>query len=476
LLWVVACTTDDPGVTDPGPPALSPVNSASEMELSADRGRFNSAHTALSGGATTVFDQSAQAFGLAAPNLTGENAEHHEEGDEAFEQPFVSTPGLSNSGLGPVFDNVSCEMCHVGDGRGRPPLPLGSAFSLALPFNTLLFRASIPGFGPHGGPKPVPGFGGQLQLQAVQNYTAEITAAVRYVSTVGTFSDGSQYELMKPQYDLRGSYARLPFRLLFSPRVAPVVFGLGLLEAVPAYSILAAADPRDRNHDGVSGRANVVWDEVGQRYRLGRFGWKANVPNLVQQTAGAYNGDMGITSSLFPKESCDGRPGCDSNHPAEVDDETVQNVALYTRTLGVPARRNLDDPKASKGEQLFYAAGCASCHTPTLRTGTFPGLPEISNQVIHPYTDLLVHDMGPGLADGRPDFQASGSEWRTTPLWGIGLVQSVNQHSNFLHDGRARSLLEAVLWHGGEAKSAQRRVLRMSAEERDALVAFLQSL
>jgi CxxC motif-containing protein (DUF1111 family) len=476
FLWVVACTTDDPTVTDPEQPAVSPDNAASDLEVDFTRGKFNSAHTAYSGGATTVFDESAEAFGQAAPNLSGETAEQHEEGDEAFEQPFVSTPGLSNSGLGPVFDNVSCEMCHVGDGRGRPPLPLGSAFSLALPFNTLLFRASIAGFGPHGGPKPVPSFGGQLQLQAVQNYSAEITAAVQYVSTLGTFSDGSQFELMKPQYQLNGSYAPLPPGLLFSPRVAPVVFGLGLLEAVPAQSIFAAADPRDRNHDGISGRVNTVWDEVRQRYAVGRFGWKANVSNLVQQTAGAYNGDMGITSSLFPKESCDGRPGCDSNHPAEVDDETVENVALYARTLGVPARRNLDDPKATKGEQLFFAAGCASCHTPTLRTGKFPGLPEISHQVIHPYTDLLVHDMGPDLADGRPDFQASGSEWRTPPLWGIGLVQTVNQHSNFLHDGRARSLLEAVLWHGGEAKSAQSRVLKMSAEERDALVAFLQSL
>jgi CxxC motif-containing protein (DUF1111 family) len=209
---------------------------------------------------------------------------------------------------------------------------------------------------------------------------------------------------------------------------------------------------------------------------LGRFGWKANAPNLVQQTAGAYNGDMGITSSIFPLESCDGREGCDSDHPPEVEDQTVQDVALYTRTLGVPARRNLDDPKANQGEQLFYAAGCASCHTPTLRTGNFPGLPEISNQVIHPYTDLLLHDMGPALADGRPDFLASGSEWRTSPLWGIGLVATVNQHTYFLHDGRARSLLQAILWHGGEAKSAQSRVLTMSPQEREALVAFLESL
>jgi CxxC motif-containing protein (DUF1111 family) len=209
---------------------------------------------------------------------------------------------------------------------------------------------------------------------------------------------------------------------------------------------------------------------------MGRFGWKANAPNLVQQTAGAYNGDMGVTSNLFPAESCAGQyPGC-AAHPSEVSDEIVAAVAFYTRTLGVPARRNLDDGKTQQGEPLFYASGCDGCHTPTLHTGLLRGVPEASNQTIHPYTDLLLHDMGPALADGRPDFQASGSEWRTPPLWGIGLVSTVNGHTRFMHDGRARSLLEAVLWHGGEAKQARDRVLHLSAAQRDALVAFLGSL
>ena len=266
--------------------------------------------------------------------------------------------------------------------------------------------------------------------------------------------------------------------MLFSPRVAPVVFGLGLLEAVPAQDILLRADPRDRNRDGVSGRVNLVFDAVRRRTVVGRFGWKANTPSLLQQTAGAYNGDMGVTSSIFPSESCEGQvpnPECQLHSP-EVDDATVDAVAFYTQTLAVPARRNLDDPTATKGEFLFYVAGCAGCHTPTLRTGTLPGVPEVSNQVIHPYTDLLVHDLGDGLADNRPDFQASGREWRTPPLWGIGLVQTVNGHTNFLHDGRARNLLEAVLWHGGEAAGARERVRRFSASERAALVTFLESL
>ena len=194
------------------------------------------------------------------------------------------------------------------------------------------------------------------------------------------------------------------------------------------------------------------------------------------QTAGAYNGDMGITSRVFPTESCEGEyDGC-APHAPEIDLQLVKAVTFYTQTLGVPARRNLDDPTTRQGERLFYAANCNSCHVPTLRTGYLREVPEVSNQVIHPYTDLLLHDLGPALADGRRDFLASGSEWRTPPLWGIGLVQTVNGHSNFLHDGRARGLLEAVLWHGGEAMVSRERVRHMSARERNALVAFLESL
>lgn len=279
-----------------------------------------------------------------------------------------------------------------------------------------------------------------------------------------------------PAYTLTGVYRSLPAEVLFSPRTAPVVFGLGLLEAVPDGQIVSRADPRDRNRDGISGRPNYVWDAVKGKRALGRFGWKANVANLIQQTAGAYNGDMGVTSDLFPAESCEGNyPGC-ARHAPEIDPQTVADVALYTQTLAVPARRDLDDPVTQRGEQVFHAVGCAGCHTPTLRTAVLRGVPEVSHQVIHPYTDLLVHDMGPGLADGRRDFQASGSEWRTPPLWGIGLVETVNKHTNFLHDGRARTLLEAVLWHGGEAKRARDKVKRLASRDREALIAFLQSL
>ena len=468
-LGMLACTDQNDLSAPERTDASAVTDTTSDAELEFDTRGIRDAHTALSGGATTVFDATADAFSQPAPNLAGLRLARHDEGDEDFEVEFVPAPAAENGGLGPVFDNVSCEACHVGDGRGRPPLPGEQAASL-------LFRASVDGRGPHGGPAPVPGFGGQLQLLAVPGFDPEVTAVISYATTRGTFADGVPFELRVPQYNLQGYYTPLPAGVRISPRVAPVVFGLGLLEAVPENQIYALADPRDSDRNGVSGRVNVVWNEVRRRSEIGRFGWKANNPMLLQQAAGAYNGDMGITSSIFPAEACEGQvPGC-ARHAPEVEGEVVGNVAFYTQTLGVPARRKLDDPTASRGEQLFYAAGCAGCHMPTLRTGYLKGVPEVSNQVIHPYTDLLVHDMGPGLADDRPDFLASGQEWRTPPLWGIGLVQTVNGHTNFLHDGRARSLMEAVLWHGGEAKRARERVRGFSAGERAALIAFLESL
>jgi CxxC motif-containing protein (DUF1111 family) len=475
LVCVFACTdgTEPPPATIDQSKDVALEDDPSGVELELNFGGVDrAARTPLSGGATTIFDDSEEAFETAAPNLSVLDLARHEAGDAAFELEHNEGIDPVAGGLGPVFDNVSCEGCHLGDGLGRPPLP-GEAFS------SMLFRASITGQETNGGPLGIPvGFGGQLQMRGTGANQPDISAAVYYTPIAGRFADGTSFELQEPHYTLTGVYPGLALTFLFSPRVAPVVFGLGLLEAVPDLFLLARSDPRDFNRDGISGRANIVFDAVRQRRAIGRFGWKANTPNLLQQSAGAYNGDMGVTSSLFPGESCAGRleANCNTPHGAEVNAEVVANTAFYTQTLAVPARRSLNDPTNRRGELIFYASGCDGCHTPTLRTGFLRGVPEVSNQVIHPYTDLLVHDMGPGLADGRPDFQASGSEWRTPPLWGIGLVETVNQHSRFLHDGRARSLMEAVLWHGGEAARASDRVKRLSQQDRDALIAFLKSL
>ena len=258
--------------------------------------------------------------------------------------------------------------------------------------------------------------------------------------------------------------------------MAPPAFGRGLLEAVDESEILALADPGDADGDGISGRPNHVFDVRAGRTVLGRFGWKANNPTLLQQMAAAYREDIGVTTPYFPRESTAGQPQADglADDP-ELSQEILDDAVFYVVTLAVPARRDLDDPVALKGEKLFADAGCAACHVPTLHTGPHE-VAALSNQVIHPYTDLLLHDMGEELADHRPDYEADGREWRTPPLWGIGLTATVNGVPAYLHDGRAATLMEAVMFHGGEAEQAREAVREMSAEERRALIAFLNSL
>ena len=427
----------------------------------------------LSGGETTVFDASSHAFSIPAPNLSPTAFEKHLEGDVEFEAVFVTAPAVVNPGLGPIYNNVSCINCHSRDGRGRPP---GADEGLV----SLLFRLSLPkGENSVTGkpPTPVPGFGTQLNNRAIVDAAPEGTVKIEYTEQTLTMADGTRVHLRYPNYTVMETYQPLPENVEVSPRVAPVVFGLGLLEAIPENVILAYTDEADVDGDGISGKPNYVWDVVEKRYTLGRFGWKANQPTLRQQVAAAYHDDMGITTSLFSVENSAGQSQLTAHNAApEVSDEILDVVTFYVQTLAVPARRNVDDPQVKQGEQLFAEAQCASCHVPTLRTGVLPGVPSVSNQTIHPYTDLLLHDMGPELADNRPDFHASGSEWRTPPLWGIGLVQRVNGHTNFLHDGRARDLMEAILWHGGEAEVSRQVVEQMSKAERDALIAFLESL
>jgi CxxC motif-containing protein (DUF1111 family) len=294
-------------------------------------------------------------------------------------------------------------------------------------------------------------------------------------------ADGQPFSLRRPRYRLaRLAYGSTGDTLMLSPRVAPAMIGLGLLEAVPAETIRAHSDPDDRDHDGISGRPNVSWDARANAPALGRFGWKAEQPTVMQQAAGAFAGDMGITSSLFTTENhtpaqraCSGRP---SGGAPEIPDELLEKVTLYARVLAVPARRAPQDATVRRGEALFGRAGCAGCHLPELRTGPVADLPELANQVIHPYTDLLLHDLGDDLADGRPTYAANGREWRTPPLWGAGLVPVVNGHSYYLHDGRARGLGEAILWHGGEAARSRAAYIAMSATERADLLAFVGSL
>jgi CxxC motif-containing protein (DUF1111 family) len=340
----------------------------------------------------------------------------------------------------------------------------------------MLFRLSLPGTGPDGGAIPVPGYGAQLQDQAVFGIPAEAKVRTTYTPVTGMFADGTRYRLRRPTHTLTDPYTPMPEGVQLSPRLSAPVFGLGLLEALPESTILAKADEEDRDGDGISGRPNTVWDVEAQAPRLGRFGWKANAPTLRQQVAAAYQQDMGLTSPVFPAEASRGQLQALASESTELTAETLDDAIFYVQTLAVPARRAVDDPQVVKGARLFSQAKCASCHLPTAVTGAYPAAPVLSYQVIHPFTDLLLHDMGEDLADHRPDYKATGTEWRTPALWGLGLRKRVQGHEHMLHDGRADGPQEAILWHGGEAAGAKQAFVTMTQAEREALIAFLRSL
>ncbi|MEP7142291.1 MAG: di-heme oxidoredictase family protein [Ferruginibacter sp.] len=423
----------------------------------------------LSGGIATVFDETSKSFGHQVTGLNERDGIVHGLGDGAFEKTFVSAPAPINSGLGPVFNNVSCISCHHNDGKGTP--------TAGFVNSSLLFRLSIPGTDVNGGPLAINGFGGQLQDVSIFGKQPEATVNISYTNEIVTYPDGATVTLRKPTYTLINAYQALPAGYLISPRLAPPVFGVGLLENIPEATILSFADENDADGDGISGRPNYVYNPYTNQTELGRFGLKANTPNLLVQVASAYNQDMGITNYVFSKESSWGQPQSDNlNDDPELPDSTINNVVFYIKTLAVPARRNVTDPDIIKGKQLFTQINCSGCHKPLVQTGINVTLRSVSNQRIQPFTDLLLHDMGDGLADNRPDFLATGKEWRTTPLWGIGLFAKTNGTPFYLHDGRARTIEEAILWHGGEAENIKQRFMQLSKTDRTSLLKFIQSL
>lgn len=367
--------------------------------------------------------------------LSPAQARAHIAGDEAFSELFTPT-----TGLGPVFNQTSCEGCHPGDGRGHPATNLRR-----------FGRMTATGFDymrEHGGP--------QLQDRAIPGYPAE----------------------------------QLPANITgLSERGGPLVSGLGYIEALPDAAILAHEDPNDADGDGISGRANFVHAPeylmlgtekiIREGKYLGRFGRKATAINLLQQTAGAYLNDIGVTSEFEPVELFNpvlGNHVGDNVPDPEVSTETVNNVVFYLQTLHAPARRNENDATVRAGERIFAEIKCTSCHIPELQTGASAITP-LAFQKVALYSDLLLHDMGPALADNYPEGEASGSEWRTTPLWGLGNVGNVLGGTPFyLHDGRTSDLGEAIRLHGGEAQAARDRFVHLNENDKAALLAFLQSL
>ncbi len=448
------------GVTDQGPLAGGETTYVIPKQQSADRG----------------------AFSFPATNLSLTRRAKFFAGNSFFQNAWVTAPAstAARDGLGPIFNTMSCQSCHIKDGRGRPPRPGEDMVSMLVRISS---RTGPDGLGEHArrGIVPHAVYGDQIQNHAVAGVKAEATVRLEWIEEDGRYADGTKYELRRPAISFDApAYGPIDDETLRSARVAPALIGIGLLDTIPEATLRAPADPEDADEDGISGRLNEVWDVEAQAWAPGRFGWKAEQPSVRQQVAAAFNGDIGITSSVFPVDALSDAQRelvqvPDGGRP-EVSPEILERVTFYCKTLAVPGRRSHDDPFILEGAELFRRAGCHTCHVPSLVTGDDPDFPELSGQTIQPYTDLLLHNMGPGLADDRPVFGASGSEWRTPPLWSIGLVYLVNQHTNYLHDGRARSLEEAILWHGGEAEAAKETFRNFPSLERRKLVAFLKSL
>ncbi|TGK22453.1 thiol oxidoreductase [Leptospira kmetyi] len=420
----------------------------------------------------TSFEFGSTAFRQFAKNAPLSSISEFTVGQTVFEVPW--TAGFSSTlpdrdGLGPLFHTNSCFACHAANGRALEED--GETLTVSL------VRLSVG----NDSRNPDPNYGGQFQPNGVAGVSKEGDAIVTYREIAGKFDDGTEYTLRSPTLQLSNlGYGPLANDTRTSIRVAQQVIGLGLLEAIPESSILALADPNDRDGNGISGKPNYVRNLNGIGTALGRFGWKANNTDLTRQNSAAFSGDLGITSPLFPNENCmSSQTQCQSSANGgspEVPQSKITAITNYMKLVAVPARRKADNASVLAGKEIFFKAGCKNCHIPKMQTGTNASFPELSNQTIRPYTDLLLHDMGEGLADHRPDEEASGSEWRTPPLWGIGLFETVNGHTRYLHDGRAGSLMEAVLWHGGEAESSKKYVLGLDIRDRTHLLNFLKSL
>ncbi|WP_205624771.1 di-heme oxidoredictase family protein [Vulgatibacter incomptus] len=423
------------------------------------------------GGLTSVDNRSAQAFNQPAANLVFDRRTPFVTGKELFRMQWLPRvdpgEGGARGGLGPLFHENSCVACHQGNGRGAPAREGEAPISL-------LVRIGTPA-------DPDPVYGDQLQPRGIDGVPAEGRVVVSYLERRGQYADGEAYTLYEPLVDVVDlAYGPLHPDARLSARIAQPMIGLGLLEAVPDSALDALLRRNREAGRGIDGRTNRVWSVRHQAFRTGRFGWKANQPDLEQQNAAAFLGDLGVTSPLFPTEPCTpSQTAClAARHGGapELSRSELDAITFFSRFVAVPARVGVDDPVVLRGKALFHRIECSTCHNPTFTTAEVAGTPELSGQTIWPYTDLLLHDMGDDLADGRPDFDATGREWRTPPLWGIGLTATVGGTARFLHDGRARSIAEAILWHGGEAESAREAFRSLPRSDRQALLAFVENL
>lgn len=464
---------------DAGSDASVAQDAATDADADVDAGdglaTFEPGEDMPAGTATTTV-QSDRAFFQPLIGIEGNVRTDFFVGQALFELPWIATSATTSdrSGLGPTFNANSCSTCHPLGGRGMPPSTSGDAMI------TSLLRVSIPGTSEHGGPVGHPIYGDQIQPTGIANVSGEGRTTVTFSEVPGTYGDGAAYTLLAETIDFEPALGDPGADLLMSHRAAQPTIGMGLLEAVSEVDILLRADPSDADGDGISGKPNMVWNVVANARTMGRFGWKANQPTVNQQNSAAFLGDIGITTPVFPAENCPTpQTACASAPKLPTTDVSAERLAaldVFMHTTSVPKRLHASDSDVLRGKFLFSAAKCSGCHVPTMRTGISTISAALSSQTIWPYTDLLLHDMGEELADGRPDFDATGSEWRTPPLWGMSLLTTVNGHERLLHDGRARGVAEAILWHGGEGAASREAFRTMSKADRDALVTFVRSL
>ncbi len=413
-------------------------------------------------------------------------------GRAMFKKLWVSAPASTKSsdGLGPLYNARSCLSCHPKNGRGRPTEKDGISQSLflqlSIPATTKEhLKARAKQYVDH---IPDPIYGSQLQNRAVQGHAKEGDVYISYQPVKLALEEGEVVTLRKPDYQVKNWGYGAPHKYLrISPRLAPQMIGLGLLEAIKAADIVKNADPDDKNQDGISGKASKVWSFAEQKLMLGRFGWKASTPSVLEQSSRALHSDIGISNPIFSQafgdctkaqSRCQNAPNGNSqkDNNFEIGKALNNRLAFYAAHLAVPKPRLKPKQKIAAGQRLFNAIGCASCHIPHFTLPASVGTGKaLENQKISPYSDLLLHDMGERLSDNRPVHNASGSEWRTAPLWGIGLSKAVNGNAHFLHDGRARSIKEAILWHGGEALRARNLFVHLRKQNRDRLLAFVKS-
>ena len=458
------------------------------------------------GGDTGISITTSESYSKPSSNIPASRKGDFFIGNAFFRQPWVVAPASTDSrdGLGPLFNVAACQSCHIKDGRGHAPM------SAADDADSLLIRLAMPATTPEQQQQlqnslvekiPHAVYGGQLQDRGIQGVAAEARVQVAWTPEPVKFADGHVETLRRPTFTLNNpGYGEFDPELMVSPRIALPMIGLGLLEQIPEADIKRQADAKDKDGNGITGKFNWVLDPQTGKTALGRFGWKAGQSRLLTQNQSAFNEDMGLTSRIRPIESCTkNQPDClsaptgadeqgDGGSPVEVSNDVAKFVEFYTRNLAVPHRRNADDPLVLAGKKQFYDIGCVQCHTPRYQLPTTDDdRLEQHGQIIYPYTDMLLHDMGDDLADrtiagqlppksAQVEFLANSFEWRTPALWGIGLAQTVDPQATFLHDGRARTPMEAVLWHGGEAEPQKQRVLKLDKKGREALNAFLLSL